>query len=909
MAGRRGSIATVSHGWSLVFALVALLIARTSLADPARVYDIDLRTRSVADALNDLSEQTGVPVVFPYDLVKDQKANPVVGHYTLLEALNELLKDTGLSGGISEKGVVTISLAKSAPPTSGEIPVPHDDNKQHTKKTTRVDKRAPIAAFFASIAAAFSAAAAEDAADVDNEQDKMSSVVVTAEKQEERLQDVPMSLTVLDPQTLAENGQNRLVDYFASVPGLNMSAGGNGENYFTIRGLSTGNPGDSGNPTVATVIDDVPMTSDSERGYGANTFPDIDPSDLARIEVLKGPQGTLYGADSLGGLIKYVTLDPSTTAFTGRVEASGVDIPGGGRGYSVRGAVNVPVSDTFAVRASAFSRHDPGYIDDVTTGQRNFNYADVYGGHVAALWKPSQNLSVKLSGLIQETHGGASNFDSTISGQPIFADLGLTSLPGTTSYMTQDQVYTATVDWKAPGVDITSITGYVINTLKNWSDLTAILGSFAYDCDHEQLPNTCTLPPGAPPGVDGAPLLYDFNTHKVSEELRVGSSIGHWLDWRLGGFFTHENAPRYYADVDGANLTTGAIIGRFYDDQDTTQTFREYAFFGDFTAHVTDRFDIEFGGRKSWNRQEDQYLNTGSATLAFNGVLPPDVSPMFHSSGSAFTYQVTPKFQISQDLMIYARIATGYRIGGYNLDAFLPTLKGYGVPTSFAPDKTRNYELGIKEDLLEHKLSFAASAYYIDWTDIQISLRSPFAGPDGTTITATYTGNGGKAKSEGLEASLEARPMRGLTITAQGSYDNAILTQNLPCCSAYGLAGERLPYSMRFSGGITANQDIPLSGDWIGFLGGSVNYIGSRPYEFTTTASQPRIEYPAYTQLNLRTGAHYQSWLTTLYINNVTDKRGIVGIQPGSNIGPTTGGYLTTVIQPRTVGLRVSKTF
>jgi iron complex outermembrane receptor protein len=151
--------------------------------------------------------------------------------------------------------------------------------------------------------------------------------------------------------------------------------------------------------------DDVPVTSSLERGWGELTSPDLDPSDLAQIEVLKGPQGTLYGADSLSGLIKYVTTDPSTSKFSGRVEVTGVDIPVGGAGYGVRVAVNVPLSDTFAVRFSGFVRHDPGYIDDVTTGERNFNSVTVYGGHAAALWQPSANFSVKLSALVQETHG------------------------------------------------------------------------------------------------------------------------------------------------------------------------------------------------------------------------------------------------------------------------------------------------------------------------------------------------------------------------------------------------------------------------------------------------------------------------------------------------------------------------
>src|SRR5262249_21211164 len=153
-----------------------------------------------------------------------------------------------------------------------------------------------------------------------------------------------------------------------------------------------------------TVIDDVPVGSSQWLSFGSLTQPDLDPSDLARIEVLKGPQGTLYGADSLGGLIKYVTQDPTTKAFGGRAELSGAGVTGGGEGYAVRGAANIPLSESVAMRVSAFGRRDPGYIRDITTGADNVNSANVYGGHVSLLYRPSSNLSLKLGALIQNTN-------------------------------------------------------------------------------------------------------------------------------------------------------------------------------------------------------------------------------------------------------------------------------------------------------------------------------------------------------------------------------------------------------------------------------------------------------------------------------------------------------------------------
>jgi iron complex outermembrane receptor protein len=867
----------------------------------------DIPEQNLGDALRALANSRGVQLVFLSDDVETRHTSGAVGDLTVDETLKKLLSGSQLEYRYVDETTIAIYHGANASATS-QGPLGDDAEPIGSANSSMWD-RFRLAQVDQGPPATVGSGGTSSSS---NEPVRLEEVIVTAQKKEERLQDVPESITVLDPQALAENGQNRLLDYFASVPGLNVaanSATGGGTQYITIRGISAGA---NQNPIVATVIDDVPMTSSLARADGGFTSPDLDPSDLARIEVLKGPQGTLYGADSLGGLIKYVTADPSTQGLSGRVQVSGVDITGGGGlGYIVRGSVNVPVSDIFALRVSGFDRRDPGYIEDLSTGQNNFNSADVYGGHVAALWKPLDNLSVRLSGLVQQTQGDNSLFDSTPSGQSAFDQLSLNSLPGTTHYSTQDQLYSATVNWKVAGVEIVSVTGYVVNTLKNWGDLTGALGSLFYSCQHEQTQTPCSLPPGAPSGIDGASVFNHISTHKPSEELRVGYSVGSWLDWRIGGFYTHEEGLPYSYDFYGTNPTTGAIYYTSLQDTDATQTFQEYATFVDLTAHVTDRFDVELGGRESWNKQEDQLLETGFNTQLFAGGPAPFRGPLLEDGGSAFTYQVAPRFKISPDLMTYVRVATGYRIGGYNVTAGLPV--NSGIPGSFAPDKTTNYELGIKGDLLENKLSFDAAIYYIDWKNFQINLLKSIAISSESELEG-YTANAGNAKSEGLEFSVRSHPLAGLTISAQSSYDDAELTQNMPAGStAYGLKGDRLPYSMRFSGGLTINQDIRLPDGWIGSIGGAANYVGSRPYEFLgtpTSGEQPgaRTVFPGYTTLNLLAGVRYESVQINLYLNNVTDVRGIVGAAPYLSQG-NPDGYAASIIQPRTIGVSVSRSF
>jgi iron complex outermembrane recepter protein len=884
MAGRKGSIAAASKGWSFVL-LVVLLLARTSLADPTKIYDIDLRTHSVADALNGLSEQTGVPVVFPYDLVKDRKANPVVGRYTVLGALDELLKDTGLSGGLSDKGVVTVSLAKSDTPTSGETSVPHEENQQATKKT-RADKRPAIAAFFASIAAAFSASA-EEAADVGADQTKMSSVVVTAEKRIQREQDVPVAMTVLDPSTLAENGQSRLTDYFASVPGLNVTSPAflPGSMYITIRGLSSGL---NQNSTVAAVVDDVPTGSGNELVFGNLTVPDIDPSDLANIEVLKGPQGTLYGANSLGGLIKYVTVDPSTEVYKARVEVTGVDVPDGGTGYTVRGAVNIPVSDQLALRISGFDRRDPGYTDDVLTGQNNINSANVYGGHLAAMWHLSEDVSLKLGALLQQTDGhGLSYFNATLGKdgilQPTLDYLNYTAERVANPYTRQQQLYSATLKAKIAGADLVAVSGYVVNKLRGINDYGTTFNSF-----FSNLP------------VAQSAEAQDYETKKFSQELRLSDSVGHWLDWLLGGFYTHEDSPNAFQNLfslDPNTLGLGTDLVKFVNKL----TLSEYAVFGDVTIHLTDHFDLQLGGRESWDRQNFQNDGFGPGASVFfpaAELQSPNtaIGPQLTANQNAFTYNATPQFKIAHDLMVYARVASGYRIGSPNVNAGQP-----GIPISYKPDRTTNYELGLKGDFLQHSLSIDAAVYHISWHDFQIPIQTPQG--------LYFESNAGAAKSDGVEISLQAQPTSTFTISAQGSYNQAELTQDLPstvvAAGAYALSGARLPYSIPWSGGVTLNQDIPLSGRWRGFLEGEATYVGLRDGEFAARSTALRPQFPAYTTVNLRTGAKSDSWYASLYVNNLANKRGIAGAVNTFERGHFEGDYFGAVIQPRTVGLSV----
>jgi outer membrane receptor protein involved in Fe transport len=718
----------------------------------------------------------------------------------------------------------------------------------------------------------------------------LEEVVVTAEKRTERLQDVPVPVTAISSETLTANNEVRLQDYYASVPGLSVNASGNGQTSIAIRGITTGGTaGGGGNATVGITIDDVPYGSSSVLGYSSALVPDIDPADLSRVEVLRGPQGTLYGASSIGGLLKYVTVDPSTSALTGRVQADVNDVQHGGVGWGIRGSVNVPLSDTFALRVSGNDRRDAGFIDDPTHGLTNENRNSVQGGRISALWRPWDFLSVKLSAMGQNYHGdGASQVEGNYLLQPTEGDLVANRPPGTGQFDIKSRLYSAVVNANFAGMTLTSVTAYGDTKYVAPLDFS---GSVYGQIFAPALFN-----------VSGASIRDEFPTKKWSQELRLASEEGRMIDWLVGAFYTHESTDADQS-INAIDSTTGAFAGQLLNAPFPT-TYREWALFGDLTVHFTSQFDVQLGARESQNRQSYEETDTGPLFLALG--LPTDTVAYdpIHTKDNAFTYLVTPRFKFTPDLMGYARIASGYRPGGPNpaVPAVLPS-------SAYGPDKTNNYELGLKGSTPDRKLTFDASVYYIDWKDIQISITDPATG-------YVFFKNAGSAKSQGVELSLAAKPWNGMTATFDASGGIAKLKDPLPVESgAIGNSGDRLPNSAKFTGSLSLNQDFPLSDKLAVFLGATVSYVGEREGAFPSISAPGspqyvRIKLPSYTTGDLRTGVRYDSWTVNLYTSNVTDRRGIVSGAPKNAGGGTVDDpFVITYIRPRTYGLSVSKDF
>lgn len=736
-----------------------------------------------------------------------------------------------------------------------------------------------------------SAAWAQDAA---GDATTMSEIVVTAQKKSERLLDVPVSVAAVTGDSLVQQNLVQIRDFYNRVPGVSLSGGGTEQraNGVAIRGVTTGGGTAA---TVAFALDDVPLTSGAASAQ--SPLIDIDPSDLQRVEILRGPQGTLYGASSLGGLVKYVTVSPDAQRFSGRLEAGANNIAGGGQGYSLRGAVNVPiVQDKLALRVSGFTRRDPAYLDNInaTAGGGDVNKNTVKGGRAALLFKPTDAFTLDLSAMRQKAHFygspqvricpscGTGAFTGTPTFEPYFGDLTLNIAP--TKRDVDFTLYQGRATLDLGFADLTSISAF--DRVKSKSDLDQT-NTFRF-----------LLSPFSAAG-GSVSLINADQTEKFSQEIRLASKSDGALEWLVGGFYTHEKIAVDQVLVvhapGGANTTAYTSVA--------PAKFEEKAVFADATYHVTPKFDVQVGARYSSNDQ-DSASTTTIATPAQRFFGPSTSVPKAESSDSAFTWLLTPSYKISPDMMAYLRIATGYRPGGPNSTGVT------GIPLSFKSDTVTSYEAGLKGAIPAARISYEAAVFQIDWDDIQLLTTD-------VVSQFTYYTNGSTARSRGVELSGRWSPVRGFSIDGAMTYLDAKLTDALrsPAGASpiYGAKGDRLPGSAKFSASLSGEYDWSVGGGFSAFAGASLAYVGERYAEFanilpTAAANEAygaRVKLPSYTTIDLRGGVYNDDWRIQAYLKNVGNKRGVIE-------ATTRGGTSSPqaiFLQPRTVGVTVTRSF
>ncbi|HEX7724984.1 MAG TPA: TonB-dependent receptor plug domain-containing protein, partial [Rhizomicrobium sp.] len=415
----------------------------------------------------------------------------------------------------------------------------------------------------------------------------IEEVVVTASKRAEKLQDVPMSVSAVTGDTLQRLNATSFSDLVSLIPSMAASASDPGHTRLILRGINTQGIG----ATLGTYIDETPFGSSTSLANGAVTTPNIDTFDMARVEVLRGPQGTLYGATTLGGLLKFVTNAPDPSGFDDLVQVGVDDVAHGGTGWSGKAMLNIPLADNVAVRGVFYHDNQPGFIDDPVRGKKDINGTNNTGGRASLLWQATPDLTIRVTGLAQNLKlDGSSAVDVNYvpsATSPSGLAYGLTPFsgpyqqsrtapePSTVRY----RLYNATVDWNLGFGTLTSATSYGKFTDHSSQDVTALYGTL---------------------------LFTDFRQKKFTQELRLASAEGQKLEWLAGFYYTHETEGQLQ---NIAPTHHGAGLGTLTFDSGYAET----AGFLNFTYHFTDAFDIAVGGRYADNSQHANEYGLASA--------------------------------------------------------------------------------------------------------------------------------------------------------------------------------------------------------------------------------------------------------------------------------------------------------
>jgi iron complex outermembrane receptor protein len=800
--------------------------------------------------------------------------------------------------------------------------------------------------------------------------DQLQEVIVTAEKRTSTVQDTGASITAVSSQEIADRGIVDFSSLASSVPGISMRSGGPGQTEFEMRGLNSAGGNSS---QVGFYLDETPLSSPASAQLGKV---EIDPGlyDLQRVEVLRGPQGTLYGSSSMGGAVKLVLNQPELGAFgaSGEID-TGYTGSGGSFNNKVNGMVNLPIGDTIAVRFVGSEISDSGWIKRIVladgapldTGSyaaetnarpANFytypaleqingaNNTTIDSARVLLLWKPMDNLSITPTLMYQLTRQAAPD-EVDVNGNPTHP-----STPSTLAHWEifdspepQEDKFTLgslKVEYQAPAFTVTSATAmWGRNTLVSQDSTEenndAFLPLFtSYDAGNGAGGNPYGIGPSGP-APNGPSVTEKDYTRQISEELRATSTGTGPLQWIVGYFYQDlysEWDEWALAPQAGPAFTTiglGPTPNLYVDVQ--PQVIVQNAEFGELSWNFTPDLKGTVGLRHYHFSLSQSNLEYGVFTV--NGGLGAPNTPYLtgFSNGASGT---DPKFDLSwkvdPDVLLYATIAKGFRLGGANqpipvaepascaapqgplqgnevlLQAKLTNSCNANIllqaPGTFSSDSVWNYEVGEKAELLDKHLILNISAYYERWTNPQISTNLSGFG---------LTANGADARIYGLEAEMQALLSREWTLGVNFGYTNAQFTADSPI-TGYP-SGYNVPDIPDVTASATLRWKHPLTSDLslVGTLEG--DYVGTRtdaPYgeSITIYPGSPGyinnylLHLPAYGFLNARLGFAGNQWTASLYVNNLTNKQALLDPQP--QIDLQTNAFVRYLVnRPVTAGL------
>ena len=848
---------------SLVLLAFVLSSSAVALADPVK--SIDVPPGDLVTALDLLATQAGVECVYSAPQLKGLRTSGVRGNLTAEEAVKKLLEGTNLTVTAHKDGALLISAP--APPATrlddpgGTASSDHSPMTTQDRETLRLGQAAPLGA------------SGRDPRNSNPENwgpgyddQELAEIIVTASKRREEISKTGISVSAVSGEELEDRSANSLQDYLAFIPGVSLqSLGTPGFGEISIRGIAAQSVG----ATVATYIDGVPFGPTSALTENAMFTLDMNPTDLERVEVLKGPQGTLYGASSMGGLIKYVTRAPDLNNPEFRAVEDYNQAANGGPGAKISGAVSLPlIPGELAVRLNGYYLHEGGYITDVGVGGEDTNRDNNRGFHASLLYRPFEALSIRLNAITQDTavHGQDVVDVNLATGQPVYG--GWTQLRYLPEPFTNSvRLYSAEVDYRIGKFDFVSATSYSSLAPRDTFDSTAVFAAIG------QPPSSLQTPVGG---------SAEFPSHKVTQEWRLDADRMGPVEWMAGLFFQHEDVVDYVNEQQ-FSLPTLTPIANFIESF-RTGTLTEYAGFANLTYYVVPSFDVTAGFRDSHISQTSY---RGASGLLDNPGNPSQYDTSYQAfSESSDTYSFGARWRITDDILWYARAASGYRPGGGRT---IPAGAPPGYKDYYSADSLWDYESGIKVRALGGRLTFDADAFWINWKNIQ-TLQPVLPGS-----IVFNDSNAGTALSRGAEAEVKYIPVKGVTVGANGAFTQAKFTQTVPMVAENG---EPLFFVPKYTATVYGDLSHPVGRGWNGFVGADYQYTAER-------LDSNRTPLPAYSIWNFRFGVRDSHFRANVYVNNLTNKMAFLGYGNGGFGAP----YGFAVNQPRTVGVMFSQTF
>lgn len=703
---------------------------------------------------------------------------------------------------------------------------------------------------------------------------ELEEIVVTARRRDTRLQETPVSVSALSGESLRRSRSYDITDWFNRVPGFAYSDDGWGGHRMTIRGITSGSALEP-RPLTAWYLDDTPMmTLSGSSQLGPIGAPRPLAVDLARIEVLRGPQGTLFGASALGGVVRQITNLPELGSLNGWVDVGLSSTAHGGTNSEVNAMLNVPIaSKRVAFRLVGFQHTNGGYIDNPARSIGDIDESDTTGARMSVLWQatPGLQLIFRASGQKRSTNG----ISTTDVNAGDYEQQRLVPERDSESWET----YSFTVDYELGRARLTSNTTYVDRQPHLAFDVTSA---------------TAGLVGFTIPTTNG----FNDGVREFVQEVRVTSAAGERLSWVAGAYYdTQDRAIHQQWISPGFDDATGGLAASFgYPDSpwhaDWYSYLRQRALYGELSYEISPAWRVTVGARWfEFTEKLDDYF----AGLLAGGENEAHAS--YRESG------VTPRLGIeyrpAEDALIYFNAAQGFRPGGANeftadvLEACQQDLDALGMsfPPGFESDSLWNFEIGARGRWLDDRLDMSAALYHIDWHDVQTFLLLPSCG-------AGITENAGGATSNGFELEMAWLVGDSLEFGLSAAYVDASLDEDVPNLAAE--ASQRIPTVPEWSASGWVRQELNLAGKFAGFWQAEIQHAAGT---WNMWDRSTRVWLEPRDVVNLRVGARRGHWESELFAENLLDERGVLF----HNLNFL--GEWQSLIRPRTVGLRARVRF